>query len=110
MMDDLARRGIVLRVLALPSLDVATTDGRLIADILAALAAHERRRMHDRQRAGIKAARAAGRHLGRPPALTPAQIQHASSMRTNGESYTAISRVFRVDAETVRRALKRAPL
>ena len=35
LMDDLIRRGVVLRVLALPSLDITTNDGRLIADILA---------------------------------------------------------------------------
>ena len=50
MMDELIRRGVALRVLALPSLDITTNDGRLIADILASLAAHERRRTRDRQR------------------------------------------------------------
>jgi DNA invertase Pin-like site-specific DNA recombinase len=52
-MDDLIRRGVVLRVLALPSLDITTNDGRLIADILASLAAHERRRTRERQRQGL---------------------------------------------------------
>jgi DNA invertase Pin-like site-specific DNA recombinase len=35
MMDELIRRGVALRVLALPSLDITTNNGRLIADILA---------------------------------------------------------------------------
>jgi len=42
MMDELIRRGVALRVLALPSLDITTNDGRLIADILASLAEDER--------------------------------------------------------------------
>ena len=69
MMDELTRRGVVLRVLAMPSLDIRSDDGRLIADILASLAAHELRRTRRRQEEGIAAAKAAGRHLGRPPKL-----------------------------------------
>ena len=38
LMDELIKRGVQLRVLALPSLDIATNDGRLIADILASVA------------------------------------------------------------------------
>ena len=77
MMDEMIRRGVALRVLALPSLDITTNDGRLIADILASLAAHERRRTRDRQQQGIAVAKAAGRHLGRPPKMSGQQIAEA---------------------------------
>lgn len=41
------------RVLSMPSLDIRSDDGRLIADIMASFAAHERRRI--RQRGGTSA-------------------------------------------------------
>ena len=41
LMDDLIRRGVVLRVLALPSLDIITNDGRLIAEARSRLAGDE---------------------------------------------------------------------
>jgi DNA invertase Pin-like site-specific DNA recombinase len=49
MMDELIRRGVALRVLALPCLDITTNDGRLIADSLASLAVHQRRRAAESQ-------------------------------------------------------------
>lgn len=52
LMDELIRRGVHLRVLALPSLDIATNDGRLIADILASLAAQASRAPASRDRRG----------------------------------------------------------
>jgi putative DNA-invertase from lambdoid prophage Rac len=68
---------VALRVLALPSLDITTNDGRLIADILASLVAHERRRTQDRERHGIAEANAAGRHLGWPAKMSGQQITEA---------------------------------
>ena len=107
LMDDLIRRGVVLRVLALPSLDITTNDGRLIADILASLAAHERRRTRDRQRHGIAVAKAAGRHLGRPPKLTGAQVREAAQMVANDRPTSEVARLFRVHPKTLKAALRR---
>lgn len=124
LMDEPIRRGVRLRVLALPSLDIATNDGRLIADILASLAAHERRRTRERQRQGIQAARAAGRHLGRPPKMNGQQIAEARGRLAAGEPTRVVAagrftargcreasrhlrrrrgpdRVFRIDADAV---------
>ena len=41
MMDELIRRGVALRVLALPSLDITMNDGRLIAEARARVAGDE---------------------------------------------------------------------
>lgn len=35
MMDELTRRGVTLKVMGMPSLDIRSDDGRLIADIVA---------------------------------------------------------------------------
>lgn len=108
LMDDLTRRGVVLRVLALPSLDITTNDGRLVADILASLAAHERRRTRERQRGGIDAAKQAGRHLGRPPKLTGEQLAEAERMLSENRPVGEVARLFRVHPKTLRQSLQRA--
>jgi DNA invertase Pin-like site-specific DNA recombinase len=106
-MDELIKRGVKLRVLALPSLDIGTNDGRLIADILASLAAHERRRLRDRQRQGIAAARAAGRHLGRPPKLNGQQIGEARARLAADEPARMVARAYGVTAKTLKSTLAR---
>jgi putative DNA-invertase from lambdoid prophage Rac len=63
----------------------------LIADILASLAAHERRRTRERQRQGIVAAKAAGRHLGRPPKLNGQQIAEACARLAGDEAVRVIA-------------------
>lgn len=105
LMDELIKRGVKLRVLALPSLDISTNDGRLIADILASLAAHERRRLRDRQRQGIAAARAAGRHLGRPPKLNGQQISEACARLTADEPARVVARAYGITPKTLRNTL-----
>jgi DNA invertase Pin-like site-specific DNA recombinase len=107
LMDELIRRGIVLKVLALPSLDIATNDGRLIADILASLAAHERRRLRDRQRQGIAAARSAGRHLGRRPKMNGQQIGEARARLAADEPVPVVARAYGVTPKTLRATLAR---
>ncbi|MBV9511759.1 MAG: recombinase family protein [Caulobacteraceae bacterium] len=107
MMDELIRRSVVLRILALPSLDIATNDGRLIADILASLAAHERRRTQERQRQGIAAAKAAGRHLGRPPKMSGQQIAEARARLVADEPAAVVARAYKVSPKTLRATLAR---
>ena len=107
LMDELIKRGVALRILALPSLDIATNDGRLIADILASLAAHERRRLHERQRQGIAAARAAGRHLGRRPKMNGQQIGEARARLASDEPAPVVARAYGVTPKTLRATLAR---
>lgn len=107
MMDELTRRGIALRILAVPSLDIRTDDGRLIADILASFAAHERRRTRRRQEQGIAAAKAAGRHLGRPRKMNGQQITEARARIEADEPALMVARAYGVDVKTLRATLKR---
>ena len=107
LMDELTRRGIALRVLAMPSLDIRSDDGRLIADILASFAAHERRRTRRRQAQGIAAAKAAGRHLGRPHKLNGQQISEARARIAADEPARTVARAYGVDVKTLRATLRR---
>lgn len=108
LMDELIKRGVQLRVLALPSLDIATNDGRLIADILASLAAHERRRLRERQRQGIAAARSSGRHLGRPQKMNGQQVGEARARLAADEPIPVVARAYGVTPKTLRATLARA--
>lgn len=108
MMDELTRRDVVLRVLAMPSLDIRSDDGRLIADILASFAAHERRRMRRRQEQGIAAAKVAGRHLGRPRKLNGQQIVEARARLSADEPARVVARAYGVDVKTLRSTLRLA--
>lgn len=107
LMDELIKRGVQLRILALPTLDIATNDGRLIADILASLAAHERRRLRERQRQGIAAARSIGRHLGRPQKMNGQQIGEARARLAADEPAPIVARAYGVTPKTLRATLAR---
>jgi len=64
-LSDLAERGI--RVVSISeNIDFGNSTGRLIASILLAVASFERETTVERIRAGMAAARANGKHVGRP--------------------------------------------
>ena len=67
--ETLTERGVLLRSLR-EGIDYSTPTGRTLAGIFAALAGYERELMHER----AAAARARGRHTGRPPRLSPGTI------------------------------------
>lgn len=62
----LQRKGVVLKVFDL-GIDTATATGRMIAEIVAAVASFERSLLLDRQKVGITAAKALGKYRGRAP-------------------------------------------
>ncbi len=110
MMDDLTARGVALRFLAMPSIDIRNDDSRLMADVFAALAAHERRRTRRRQEQGIAAAKAAGRHLGRRPKMNGQQIEEARARLRADEPIPVVARAYGVCAKTLRDTMKRVGL
>jgi DNA invertase Pin-like site-specific DNA recombinase len=57
-------------------IDTTTNSGKLIFHIMGALAEFERGLIRERTRAGMKAAKKRGKHVGRPRALSPGQVQH----------------------------------
>ena len=103
-LDDLAARGVHFRSLT-EGIDTSTPLGRMFYQLAAAFAEYERALIRERTRAGIDAARAAGRRIGRPPALTDAQRDVARRLRAQGEGVATIARVLEVSPSTIRRAL-----
>jgi DNA invertase Pin-like site-specific DNA recombinase len=62
----LTKRDVTVRLLSM-GIDTATATGKLLLTMLAGVAEFERALMLERQRAGIAAAKAAGRYKGRVP-------------------------------------------
>jgi DNA invertase Pin-like site-specific DNA recombinase len=105
--DDLKKRGVTVRIL---SMDVDTTKatGELILTVLAGVAKFERELMLERQRAGIKAAKAAGRYKGRAPTarrLAP----EVHKLKAYGVAPTSIARTLRISRASVYRLLALEP-
>ena len=74
--DALRRRGVGFRSLQ-EQIDTTSAGGRFYLHILAALAEFERELISERTRAGMAAAKAGGKHVGRPRKLTRKQIAQA---------------------------------
>jgi len=89
------------------SLDFSTPSGRLMFQIIGAMAEFERALIQERVRAGLRNARAKGQRLGRPPVhVDAAQI---ASLRKQGSSWEAICRAIHVSKGTAQRAVSRLP-
>lgn len=99
-------RGVTLISLG-DKIDTSSASGRLIFHIFAALAEFERNLIIERTKAGLDAARAAGRTGGRPPALKPSQVEQARKWiedRTMSQQQAA--RALGVARSTLARALR----
>lgn len=84
LVGDLEARGVQFRSLT-EAIDTTTPGGELVFHIFAALAQMERRLISERTRAGLSAARARGRHGGRPTVMTPQKLAAARSLRATTE-------------------------
>lgn len=80
--EKLRSRNIGFRSLT-EAIDTTTAQGRLVFHMFSALAEFERSLIRERTQAGLAAARRQGRTGGRPPKLTPDDIEAAKAMLTN---------------------------
>jgi len=102
---DLEAKGAHLHSLS-EGIDTTTAQGRLTFHLMGALAEFERSLIVERTQAGLKAARSRGMRVGRPPALTAAQIKHARKLIAAGERPVAVAASLSVNRSTLYRALK----
>jgi DNA invertase Pin-like site-specific DNA recombinase len=102
--ETLRERGAALRSLT-EHIDTGTAAGQMLYSVLGAVAQFERDVLRERTVAGLAAAKRRGERLGRPFALTPAQIREAKKMLARGESPNNVARVLRVGRSTLYRAI-----
>lgn len=103
---DLDRRGIEFRSLT-ESFDTKTPLGRGVLGLFAAVAEDELHRLKARTREGMKAAKRRGKHVGRPPKLTPERIDLAHRLLADGKGKAETARMIGVDSATLRRTLNK---
>ena len=87
-------------------IDLQTAAGRLMANVLASVAAYENEIRSERIVAGQRAARANGKRWGgsKPGVrkkVTPMQIKGIRRMREDGEPIAGIARAFALSRNTV---------
>jgi len=103
--DDLARRGVGLRVLTgHGAIDTTTAQGKLMFGIFASLAEFERELIRERTIAGLASARARGRVGGRKATMTPAKVRLAQAAMGQPETNVAdLCRELGVSRQTLYR-------
>jgi DNA invertase Pin-like site-specific DNA recombinase len=88
------------------NLDLSTASGRLMFNIIGAMAEFERELIRERVKAGMKNARAKGTRIGRPRVIVDAaQIAH---LRASGASVREIAIQLSIGVGTVQRLLENA--
>ena len=106
----LAERGVHFRSLS-EGFDTGTAGGRMIFQVLGALAEFERSIIRERTVAGLDVARARGRKGGRRPKMTPAKAATARQLYDAREHTVAqIAEIVGVSRSTVHRALAGQPI
>jgi len=81
------------------NLDLGTPAGRLMFQIIGAMAEFERSLIQERVRAGLRHARAKGKRLGRPRVI--ADAAKITALRASGVSWRAISKKLGVGIGTL---------
>jgi DNA invertase Pin-like site-specific DNA recombinase len=103
----LAERGIGFRSLQ-EAIDTTTPGGKLVFHVFAALAEFERDLIRERTAAGLAAARARGRHGGRPSVLGGQKLRVAQEMYRSGQyTVSAIAQTLGVSRASLYRHLGR---
>jgi len=103
---DLAALGVAFISLR-DNLDLSTPSGRLMFQIIGAMAEFERALIQERVRAGLRNARAKGRRLGRPRVIVDAS--RIAFLRTQGRSWAQIRAELGVSKGTAQRAFAALP-
>lgn len=103
---ELGERGVEFRSLT-EAIDTTTATGKLLFNIMGSLAEFERSLIVERTRAGLAAARARGRHGGRPRKVDDAKMALIRQLYDSREhSVDAIARMVGVGRTTVYRSLE----
>jgi putative DNA-invertase from lambdoid prophage Rac len=96
--------GIRVHCLALGGVDLTSSAGKLTMGVINAVAQFERDLLIERTQAGLVRARAEGKRMGRPPALSTAQQLDVNIRLQAGNAVAAIARDIGVSRQTIMRA------
>ena len=106
--DMLAAQGVRVHCLALGGVDLTSAAGRMTMGVIAAVAEFERDLLIERTQAGLSRAKAAGKALGRPQALSHDQQEAIRGGRAAGLSLGALAQAYGVSRAAIQRVEKRS--
>lgn len=104
--ERLKSEGIKVNCLALGDMDLTSTAGKMTMGVIAAVAEFERDLLIERTQSGLDRAKAAGKVLGRKPALTAQQREEVLQKRGAGSSVRALAKEYGVGPSTIMRAVE----
>jgi len=99
--EDLLARGIEVISATEPHMDSTTPTGRLLRNIFASVAEYEREMIRERVMAGLRKAKASGKHVGRPKAIV--NRLRITQLRKENMSWREIGRKMGLPKSTVHR-------
>lgn len=106
--ERLASDDIRVHCLALGCIDLTSPAGKMTMGVISAVAEFERDLLIERTRAGLARAKAQGKTLGRPSALTDAQRTEVRAQRAAGLSLGALAKLYGVSRAAIQRIEKAA--
>ncbi len=99
--EDLLARGIKVISATEPHMDSTTPTGRLLRNIFASVAEYEREMIRELVMAGLRKAKASGKHIGRPKAIV--NRLRITQLRKEHMSWREIGRKMGPPKSTVHR-------
>lgn len=100
---ELEKMEVRLHCLALGGVDLTSSAGKMTMNVINAVAQFERDLLIERTQAGLYRAKAQGKTLGRPPALSSEQQKVVRQQLNSGETISAIARHFNTSRQTIMR-------
>jgi DNA invertase Pin-like site-specific DNA recombinase len=109
LVESLQTQGIQFKSLT-DAIDTSTPSGRFFFHVMASLAQMERELIAERTKAGLAAARKAGRIGGRKRSMTPAKIEAARTLMAQGTPAKDVAATLGVSVPTLYRWVPAAQL
>jgi len=106
--EQLEKMGVRVHCLALGGVDLTSAAGKMTMGVLSAVAEFERDLLIERTQSGLARAKAEGKTLGRPSALTDEQQAEALQRLAAGEPVARLARDYRTSRTTIMRIREKA--
>jgi putative DNA-invertase from lambdoid prophage Rac len=107
--EGLAGMGVRVHCLALGGMDLGSPAGKMTMGVIAAVAEFERDLLIERTQSGLERAKAQGKAMGRPSALSDTQAEAVRGKLGAGASVAALAREFKTSRQTIMRVRDGAP-
>lgn len=89
------------------SLDMTSSSGRLMANILISFAQYEREAIGERTKLGLERAKRKGKRIGRKRQIKTSEIRKIKDLRGRGFTYSEIAEQLKITERRVRYVLKK---